>query len=194
MQHANPSNIVVKNKGVKPELAKQIESAANLVYGMFDRALGNPRPLILNYTKAGRAFYVDAENSLNMNETFSGTSTIFHEILHSTQEIFPSVNNATNRWALSRIGTEQKKSLNELMGIVTNNPLSGVYSPFEEGYKDKVDNPYTLKEYSEGLGRFREVLTMAFTDIKKLGGKERNDKGLLRIAIYAIQDANGYYK
>jgi hypothetical protein len=117
--------------------------------------------------------------------TSSNPGTIVHETLHSLQENHKhtDINTITENWALSRIVGEKRRKLSVL------DPTKG-YDANEVGYKDRVDDPYTLKYYgipSYGAKiSFHEVLTMAFTVKADMPIQSRNDKDLLRVGIEAI--------
>jgi hypothetical protein len=109
-------------------------------------------------------------------------STFVHELLHAVQYSRSDsnpINAMLGAWAIGRTQGEQIQSLRALTG-------SNGYDKSEMAYRDRVDNPYTLKRQGTTgpASGFREVLPMAFSYLRD--ASSRTDKELLAIALEAV--------
>jgi hypothetical protein len=185
MRHpSDPATITITHKGGTPreqERAEALISAVVAMVPMVRNAQGDALPDNITVTHSS----VRGEYFPGRMRTSSRPGTIVHEALHSLQQNHKhtQMNIITENWAVSRIGSEKRRKLSVL------DPTKG-YDANEVGYKDKVDDPYTLKDYgipSYGAKiSFHEVLTMAFTVKADMPIRSRNDKDLLRVGIEAI--------
>jgi len=181
MRHpSDPATITITHVGGTPrerERAEMLISAVAAMVPMVRNARGDASPDNITVTHSR----VRGQYSLGKMRTSSNPGTIVHETLHSLQanHYHTDINTITENWAVSRIGGEPRRKLSVL------DPSTG-YADIEVGYKDSVDDPYTLKFYKEGKYKFHEVLTMAFTVKKELPIRGRKDRGLLRVGIEAI--------
>jgi hypothetical protein len=184
MRHpSDPATVTITHVGGTPRERERVEMLISSVVAMVPmarNAQGDALPHNITVTHSmGRAQYLEGRM-----RTHSEPGTIVHETLHSLQENHKhtDINTITENWALSRIVGEKRRKLSVLKPEYD-------YAASEVAYKDKVDNPYTLKESKNDNGGkfvFHEVLTMAFTVKKDTPIQSRNDKDLLRVAIEAI--------
>jgi len=181
MRHpSDPATITITHVGGTPrerERAEMLISAVAAMVPMVRNARGDASPDNITVTHSR----VRGQYSVGRMRTSSNPGTIVHETLHSLQanHMHTDINTITENWAVSRIGSEPRRKLSVL------DPSVG-YDANEVGYKDSVDDPYTLKFYKEGKFKFHEVLTMAFTVKKESPIQGRRDRGLLRVGIEAI--------
>lgn len=117
--------------------------------------------------------------------------TYIHEALHITSILFPSMQQEHDMWAAKRAaqdpdGLRKMSEISEEMfpGLYENGKMLGTERQFKDnevGYRDAVDNPYTLKLYGKS---FSEVITMAFQDSWDIWRRE--DPDLLRFVLASI--------
>jgi hypothetical protein len=185
MRHpSDPATVTITHTGGTPrerERAEMLISAVVSMVPMVRNAQGDALPDSISVTHSR----VRGQYFFGRMRTSSRPGTIVHETLHSLQQSHKNtdINTITENWAVSRIAGESRRKLSVL------DPNHG-YDSNEFAYKDKVDDPYTLKDYgvpSYGAKtRFQEVLTMAFTVREGSPIRGRVDKGLLRVGIEAI--------
>lgn len=187
MQHPNPATVNITHIGGTPEQRARAEVLARATAAMFPDT-GKPHVIRFSHTSDARGYFSEPDSKSGINKIKSDVypDTIVHETLHAMQFAFKGsqMNNIAEDWAVRRTGLEKKTRLKELTG--------DNYGQNEYAYKDGVDSPYTLKEYlnEPGIGRFNEVIPMAFTVNYKMPITKRKDKKLLRVGVLAILNAD----
>ena len=172
LQHENPQQVNLSfNNTYTQDEQDRISKIVKLVYGVKEATPdGVPADLVVTLNP-GRA---SAWQTMNIDQT-TLTSVIVHETIHTMQQRYNYGKTEVDEFAAARIQGETLEPMNKLL-------YSG-FASNELGYKDKVDNPYTLKYYElDTYGQhFLEVLPMAVTDL--LTVNERKDTELLELAM-----------
>jgi hypothetical protein len=177
LQHDNPQQVslVIDPKFSKAARAN-IEEYARLIYGMRKAdPSGAPYGVYVKFSNARCASgYTNGTPDIRVSGKTSD-SVIVHELLHTTQKNYDYGKTESEAFAAQRTAGEKLQRLNSLYPGYS-------YGKDEVAYKDAVDNAYTLKVYNNRPDyQFREVLTMAMTDISTI--TTQKDKGLLEVAM-----------
>lgn len=181
MRNPTPATVNITHKGGTPEERARAESLVSATVAMFPDT-GKPFDITFSHVDS-RGQYTHTNRNIRSDVD---PMTMVHETLHAMQYGYrgSQMNSITEDWAARRTSGEREYQLSVLTGIKK-------YKPDEVAYRDKVDDPYTLKVYTNesGIGQFREVLTMAFSvdDYAPIG--KRRDKKLLRVGILAVLNA-----
>jgi hypothetical protein len=177
LQHDNPQQVTLV---FDPKFSKaaqaNIEEYARLIYGMREAdPSGLPYGMYVKYSNARAASgYTGKLPDIRVNGKTTD-SVIVHEILHTTQK------NADYGKTESEAFGAQRTAGEKIQKLKTIYPGYG-YAADEYAYRDAVDTAYTLKVYNNRPDyKFREVLTMAMTDISTI--TTQKDKGLLEVAM-----------
>jgi hypothetical protein len=185
LEHPNPTRLnVTVDASISTASGATISQSVALmqaVYGMFPSGRGDGY-LTLGYHPT-RGVYNHAK--LRVNTDGRGVrlrDVVVHETLHAIQFRYganDAVNARAQQWAAGRIKGERKRKLRALTS-------DNRYGADEVAYRDKVDDPYTLKQYKRETraNGFLEVLTMAFTGLGS--AHTRADKELLRVGVEMI--------
>jgi hypothetical protein len=184
MRHPNPAQVSITHVGGTPEERARAEKLISATAAMFPND-NNPYGIFLTVNHSLiRGQY---DHSTRTIRTDVRPGTIVHEALHAMQYANPDtmLNGVTDSWAIGRTKGEQAQSLQKL------DPNFGG-GKNEIGYRDAVDNPYTLRSYPRGTVKtnFLEVLTQAFTVSRAAPIRARKDKELLRVGIEAVLRAS----
>lgn len=177
LQHDNPQQVTVLFDPKFPKAAQaNIEEYARLIYGMREAdANGKPYDIYVKLSNARAASgYTGVLPDIRVNSSTTD-SVIVHELLHTTQKTGDYGKAESEAFAAQRTAGEKLRQLRRIYPGYS-------YGKDEVAYKDAVDNAYTLKVYNNRPDyQFREVLTMAMTDISTI--TTQKDKGLLEVAM-----------
>jgi len=177
LQHDNPQKVKLTFDSKFPKKAQaNIEEYARLIYGMREAdSSGLPYGIYVKYSNArAGSGMTGGRPDIRVNSKTSD-SVIVHELLHTTQKNGNYGKTESEAFAAQRTAGEKLQRLKNIY------PTNG-YKKDEVAYIDAVDNAYTLKVYSDRPNyKFREVLTMAMTDISTI--TTQKDKGLLEVAM-----------
>ena len=177
LQHDNPQQVTVLFDPKFPKAAQaNIEEYARLIYGMREAdANGKPYDIYVKLSNARAASgYTGVLPDIRVNSNTTD-SVIVHELLHTTQKTGDYGKAESEAFAAQRTAGEKLRQLRRIYPGLS-------YGKDEVAYKDAVDNAYTLKVYNNRPDyQFREVLTMAMTDISTI--TTQKDKGLLEVAM-----------
>jgi hypothetical protein len=194
LQHPNPARVFVNIDGtfdaVGPTARNDTIAIINGVYAMFPDGTFPPGNSVgVSHDTARAAYYPSTNRFTTHSSGVLMHDTTLHECLHAVQYNVSNytnapVNTTLQRWAQGRVGVEQIQPLNTILGVT-------MFDANEVAYRDRVDDPYTLKYYGSyaAAGGFSEVLTMAFTGLRD--SHNRKDKELLQVAIEAILKQGG---
>jgi hypothetical protein len=177
LQHDNPQKVILQFDAKFSKAAQaNITEMANLIYGMREAdASGNPYGIYVRFSNARAASGMTGKlPDIRVNGKTTD-SVIVHELLHTMQKNGDYGKSESEAFAAQRTAGEKLQRLSKIY------PSNG-YGKDEYAYRDAVDNAYTLKVYSYRPDyKFREVLTMAMTDISTI--TTQKDKGLLEVAM-----------
>jgi hypothetical protein len=177
LQHDNPQQVALVFDPKFPKAAQaNIEEYARLIYGMREAdPSGLPYGMYVKYSNARAASgYTGKLPDIRVNGKTTD-SVIVHEILHTTQKNGDYGKTESEAFGAQRTAGEKIQKLKTIY------PGYG-YAADEYAYRDAVDTAYTLKVYNNRPDyKFREVLTMAMTDISTI--TTQKDKGLLEVAM-----------